>query len=218
MSYPEKVVELVKENKMEEAVQLLIKAVENEPDEPVHYVNLGSLLFQHKQVDEAESFFLQALQLNEKVATAHYGLATIHYERGEYKKAATALRTCLALEMEDPDVYYLLGLSYLKLKNPLLASPFLQRATELSERIEYLFQYGLTLAKLEHFSEAKSIFKRVLEKNENHTDTLYNLAIIYVHENEIEKAFALLKKTVDLDPQHRLALQALEQFKKDDAE
>lgn len=214
MSYPIQVVQLIEENKIEEAVQLLVRAVEEEPANPLHYVNLGSVLFQHKQYEEATSFFLRALELDENMATAHFGLGSVHYELGRYKDAATALRACLALNMEEADVYYLLGMSYIQLKNPLLASPFLQRATELKDNVDYLFQYGLALAQLEHYKEAERTFHRILQKDEHHVDTLYNLAIVHIHENRVEKGFELLKKVVKIESNHELANRALESFSK----
>ncbi|HLS23485.1 MAG TPA: tetratricopeptide repeat protein [Pseudogracilibacillus sp.] len=216
MDYAEQVARLVKENKVEEAVQLLLEAVEKEPENPLHYVNLGTLLFDHNQYEEAERFFLQALQLDEKMATAHYGLASLHYERGKYKEAATALRACIALEMEDPHVYYLTGMAYLNLKNPLLALPFLQRATELKEDTTYLFQYGLALAKLEHFTMAEEVFENVLSLDKNHADAMYNLAIVHIQTNRFEEGFSLLKKTLQLQPDHKLAEKALKQMTEKD--
>lgn len=214
MSYPKRVVQLIEENKIEAAVQLLLEAVEEEPENPLHLVNLGTLLFQHEQYEEAEAFFLQALQLDEEMATAHFGLASIHYELGKFKEAARALRTCIALQLEDADVYYLLGMSYIHLHNPLLALPFLQRASELDPSLTYLFQYGLTLAKQEHYEEAEEIFERILKIDENHVDSLYNLAIIYIQKDEVAEGFRLLKQTVELAPNHQLALDALQAFSK----
>ena len=214
MSYSDKIVQLIKENKIETAVELLLEAVELEPDNPLHLVNLGNLLLQHKEYEQAESFFLRALQLDEHMATAHFGLASLHYELGKYKDAASAFRACIALNMEDAEVYYLLGMSYLKLKNPLLASPFLQRASELEEGVDYLFQYGLTLAQLDHLTEAKKVFKRVLAIDEKHADSLYNLAIIYIHEDRYDETVDLLQATLAINPNHQLAKRALEQFER----
>lgn len=212
MSYAKRVEQLVKENEVEAAVELLLEAVEAEPDNPLHLVNLGTLLFQHEQFEEAEAFFLQALQLDEQMATAHFGLASVYYERNQFKDAARALRTCIALHMEDADVYYLLGMSYINLHNPLLALPFLQRAVELQPNTTYLFQYGLTLAKQAHHQEAKKVFERVLTIDERHADTLYNLAIIHIQEARTEEGFNLLKKTVEVEPNHHLAKRLLEQL------
>lgn len=212
MSYAKRVEQLVKENEIEAAVELLLEAVEAEPDNPLHLVNLGTLLFQHGQYEEAEAFFLQALQLDEQMATAHFGLASVYYERSQFKDAARALRTCIALHMEDADVYYLLGMSYINLHNPLLALPFLQRATELQPNTVHLFQYGLTLAKQEHYRAAKEIFERILTIDEHHADTLYNLAIVNIHEDRPEEGFNLLKKTLEVEPNHHLARRLLEQL------
>lgn len=212
MSYAKRVEQLVKQNEIEAAVELLLQAVEAEPDNPLHLVNLGTLLFQHNQYEEAEAFFLQALQLDEQMATAHFGLASVHYERRQFKEATRALRTCIALQMEDADVYYLLGMSYINLHNPLLALPFLQRASEIQQTTTYLFQYGLTLAKQEHYQEAQKVFEKILKIDNTHADTLYNLAIIYLQDNRTEAGFDLLKQALEIEPNHHLAKRLLEQL------
>lgn len=214
MSYAEQVAELVAENKVEEAVQLLLEAVEKEPENPLHYVNLGSLLFEHRQLDEAEKFFLKALELDEKMATAHYGLGSVDYERGKYKEAARAFRACIALNMEDAHLYYLTGMSYIHLHNPLLALPFLQRATEVKEDLTYFMQYGLALAKLEHYSMAEEVFKKVLNLDQDHADATYNLAIVKIQKDRYEEGFSLLQRTLELQPDHTLAKQALDKMRK----
>jgi len=214
MTYSKRVVELLQDQKIEEAIKLLIEAIESEPDNPLHLVNLGSLLCQHKQYDQAEQFFLQALQLDEKMATAHFGLATIYYDLAQYDKAENSLKTCITLHLEDAEVYYLLGMTYVKRQNNLLALPFLQRATEFQEDVIYLFQYGLTLAKLQHYDTAKEIFKRILSIDEQHADTLYNLAIVYIHKGHDEDGFNLLKKALEAEPNHSLAKDALNHFVK----
>lgn len=215
MSYPKKVVKLLKDNKLEEAVELLLEAIEKEPKEPIHYVNMGTLLFQHQKYEEAERFFLQAIELDKKVATAHFGLANIYYENDKLVEAEQALKTCISLQLEDNDVYYLLGMIYVKREMPLFGLPFLQRATELNEDERNLFQYGLALAQTNHFKEAKDVFKKTLQINENHDDALYNLAIIYIHENQFEKGFDLLNQVISINPNHVLAKNALGQFKND---
>src|SRR5699024_12571380 len=104
MSYSEKIVQLVKENKIETAVELLLEAVEREPDNPLHLVNLGSLLLQHKEDEQAESFFLRALQVDEHMATAHFGLPSLHYELGNYKDTTSTLLASIVLSMEYSEI------------------------------------------------------------------------------------------------------------------
>lgn len=214
MSYTNKLLQLLKEKDDEKAVQLLLEAIEEEPSNPIHYVNLGTLLFEYKQFEQAEQFFLRALELDSKVATAHFGLANIYYEQENFDAAEKLLKTCIDLKLDDYDVFYLLGMTYVKRNNNMLAIPFLQRATELNEHVVPLFQYGLALANTNHILEAKSVFHRVLQLDEHHADTLYNLAIIHVHEDEFNKAKQLLQKSIKINPNHRLALTALEQINK----
>lgn len=212
MSYPEKIVQLLKENKTETAVKLLVEVIDHEPDEPLHYVNLGTLLFQHHQHMEAEQLFLKAIELDENVATAYFGLANIYYEHNKLEQAEKALQKCISLQLEDSDVYYLLGMIYVKRKLPLFGLPYLQRATEINKDVRNLFQYGLALAQTNHLNEAKNVLEETLQLDDQHEDALYNLAIIYIHQDQYEKGHELLLKVISLNPNHRLALHALEQI------
>lgn len=214
MSYPEKVVQLLKENKLEEAVKVLLEAIEAEPDVSIHYVNMGTLLLQQKQYEEAERFLLQAIQLDEKAATAYFGLANLYYETEKYDIAENALKMCLTLKLEDSDVYYLLGMIYVKRNKPLFALPYLLRATELKEQVHYLFQYGLALAETNHLNEAEEIFQRTLQIDEQHEDALYNLAIIKIHKDCYKEALDLLNKVIQINANHQLAKNALAQLNK----
>src|SRR5690625_5576649 len=97
------------------------------------------------QSEEAERCFLKAIELDDKTATAYYGLGNLYVEKELYPEAEKMFQHCIKLGLVDADVYYLLGMTYVHRKDMMLALPFLQRATELDKQADTLFQYGLAL-------------------------------------------------------------------------
>jgi tetratricopeptide (TPR) repeat protein len=199
----------LQENKIEEASQLFIAHTEEQPDDPVGYINVGNMLGQLGQIKEAERFFLKAIQLDELAATAYYGLGNLYYEAALYEEANKMLTHASSLGLLESDVFYLLGMTHMKREQYMLAVPFLQRAVELHREIDTLFQYGLSLAKTSYIQEAKEIFREVVEKSVDHVDALYNLGVIAVHQNQVNLSRTYFEKVLALDEKHILARNAL---------
>ncbi|HLS66864.1 MAG TPA: tetratricopeptide repeat protein [Pseudogracilibacillus sp.] len=203
----------IKEKEYDKAFQLFIDWIEQHPDDPIGYVNAGNLCAQLKQMKEAETFLLKAIELDETTATAFVSLGNVYYEQSLYNEAGKMFHHALQLGYEDSDVYYLYGMTYVQTERPLLALPFLQRAVELGGHIAYTFQYGLILAQLHYIDEAERVFYDVLAKDETHVDALYNVAIIQIHRENYSEAQSLLRRTLQLAPDHQLAKNAIEQLK-----
>lgn len=202
----------IKEKKYDKALQLFIEWIEEHPNDPIGYVNAGNLCAELKQMKEAETFLLKAIELDEKTATAFVSLGNIYYEQALYDEAGKMFHHALHLGYEDSDLYYLYGMTYVKTERPLLALPFLQRAVELGDNLDYTFQYGLVLAQLHYLDEAEKVFQDVLQNDETYADASYNLAIIYVHREQFAEANTLLKQTLQHAPNHRLAKKAQTQL------
>ena len=61
-----------KDKQYEEAAQFFTEAIENDPENPVGYINFGNLLATLNDVERAERFFQKAITVDEKSATAYY--------------------------------------------------------------------------------------------------------------------------------------------------
>lgn len=214
MNKQERAIQLLKETKYEEAAKLFIELIEENPKQPVYYINFGNLLFQMRQFEEAERFFLKAIHLDERAATAYYGLGNVYYETELYEEAEKMFQQSIRLGLQDSDVYYMLGMTYVKRNNLTLSLPFLQRGAELSDDIEKLFQYGFILAQLNYLQEAEKILLQVIQKQKDHADALYNLAIIEVHHQSYDTALQYIDKALRSQPNHQLALKAKDNIKK----
>ena len=201
-------IELMREKKYEEAAKLFIEIIDENPEDPIGYINFGNVLELMHQHDKAERFYLKAIELDEKSATAFVGLGKLYYGQNMLTESEKMFQHSLRLGIEDGEVFYLLGMIHVKRKDLMLAIPFLQRADELSEDAEIKFQYGLVLAQTNYLKEAKIVLEEVIKLKNTHADALYNLGIIAVQENDNEVALSYINRALDSEPNHLLAIKA----------
>lgn len=76
--------EAIKEGKWEEAAKYFAEALEENPNDPVLYVNFGNLLASSGDAERALKFYEKAIEIDKGTATAYYGIGTVHYNAGDY--------------------------------------------------------------------------------------------------------------------------------------
>lgn len=214
MSKEQRALQFMLDGNYEAAAKLFIELMEIEKEEPRHFMHFGKLLFQMKQYEEAERFFLKAISLDESQPEFFNSLGNLYYETKLYDDAIKMFQHTLKLGLDESDVHFMLGMSYVQNNNITLSLPYLQRSAELANEAEKLFQYGLSLAKLKYYEEATQQFINAIKLDDTHTDAIYNLAIIYVHKNELVLALQQLEKVLEQVPEHSLALQAKKEIEK----
>ncbi|MCF3941851.1 tetratricopeptide repeat protein [Oceanobacillus alkalisoli] len=199
-------IQMMQEGKYEEAAKLFNELIEENPSDPLGYINFGNLLVELQEAERAERFFLKAINLDDTAATAYYGLGNLYFEQEQFKKANGYFEQALDKGLEDAHLYYLLGLSLQYQEQFKLALPYLLRATELAGgEINYRFQYGLSLAQAELVDEAKTVFQEVIEMDETHSDAHYNLGVIAVFNEDAEQALKHFSQALKEQPDHYLA-------------
>ncbi len=186
----------------EQAVVHFNNAIEEEPNNPLGYINFGNLLARMNEIERAERFFQKALTLDEQSATAYYGLANLYYEQERFEEAAKLYEKAIQFNIQGADTYFMLGKCFERLGNPKLALPYLQRAAELEpEDIQIRLSYGIGLAALEMFKEAEPEFVYVIHEDINNADAHYNLGVLYAVSTErTEDALYHLKQAYTLQP------------------
>src|SRR5699024_7067630 len=162
------------------------------------------------QYEEAERFFLKAISLDESQPEFFNSLGNLYYETKLYDDAIKMFQHTIKLGLDESDVHFMLGMSYVQKDNITLSLPYLQRSAELSNEVEKIFQYGLSLAKLGYMDEAKIQFEHALKMEPQHSDVLYNLGVIAVHHQNLQEAIRYFNETIAIQPSHTLAVQAKE--------
>lgn len=207
MDYNEIGVKALADGKAEQAVEAFVKAVEEEPENAVGYINLGNVFASLGDVEKAEPFFQQAIVLDEGAGTAYYGLANLYYNSERYEEASKLYEQSIRKGVEEADAYFMLGKSLEHDGKLKLALPYLQRAVELApDDLEGRLSYAIILANLELFEEAGNQLRFIIEHDKENADAHYNLGFLYaVSTNEKDLALHHLKQAFTINEEYEQA-------------
>lgn len=212
MENQQKAIQLMKERKFDEAANLFNAYIEENPKDPVGYVNFGNLLMHMREYDRALRFYEKAIQLDEKTATAHYGIGNVLFDQEKYSDAQHHYQNALTHKLDVSDVHFMLGLSLQYQELHTLALPYLLRAVELEPDEEKEFQYGLALANEQMLDEAREMFDNVLQRNNQHSDAHYNLGVIALYNQDTDKSMYHFDEALKYQPDHLLAANGKKQL------
>jgi tetratricopeptide (TPR) repeat protein len=200
MNYNEEGIKALQEKRYE----AFTEAIEQNPEDPVGYINFGNVLAAMNEIERAERFFQKAITLDEKAATAYYGLANLYYNSERFLEAAKLYQKSIEYGIEGADSYYMLGKCFEKENQVKLALPYMQRAAELApDDLQIRLSYGIILCKLEMFDLAKTELEYVLAQDEKNADAHYNLGVLYaLSTDDAEKALHHLEQAFTIQPEH----------------
>lgn len=90
--------------RLEEARQMLLRAVELRPDEPAYLDSLGWCELQLGDLAAAEPYLLRAAQMRPEDPEILHHLAELHFRAGRFEEAVATWQKALQLLERDPDL------------------------------------------------------------------------------------------------------------------
>lgn len=191
--------------KLDKAYKNFVKASEYDPNNSITYFNIASILqLKHKHKKACEYFekaysiepedsYLVALALSETKcgkydsAIAHYKtLISHHPEKDIYQYN---LACCYELK---EDYNYAIGiLSHLVMLNP--------KSIMMAQKLANLY------IKVNKPAQAKDIYEKILLQGNVNEDLYYEFAHVCLMTNDSDKAEKILKKVIELNPNHAQA-------------
>jgi beta-barrel assembly-enhancing protease len=128
--YYDKAVRALQKNKLEEANNLLNRAINADRYQPPFYALAGFVYVKRKNYAEAERYFNGALSLDPNFQPAHRGLGTVDYFRQNYADSERHLQKSISLFPDDSISRYFLGMGYYRTNAFKAAIPHLARVAE----------------------------------------------------------------------------------------
>ncbi|EST04084.1 tetratricopeptide repeat protein [Lactobacillus crispatus] len=130
----QKIAQLYDEGKVEQAIHLLIKKIDQHPQQVANYLQLSTYLIEQGSLDQAQKLLEQAQHLVKEPQELNYNLAVCYYMQGDFDKALALLDQI----PNDDLTLYQKALTYLKLGQGQKALAYALTIKKNDERIQEL--------------------------------------------------------------------------------
>lgn len=130
----QKIAQLYDEGKVEQAIHLLIKKIDQHPQQVANYLQLSTYLIEKGSLDQAQKLLEQAQHLVKEPQELNYNLAVCYYMQGDFDKALALLDQI----PNDDLTLYQKALTYLKLGQGQKALAYALTIKKIDERIQEL--------------------------------------------------------------------------------
>jgi len=100
------------------AMEAYRQALSLDPDHPHANINLGRLMHEAGQLEEAEAHYRRALSTHRKDETAAFNLGTVLEDRGKIPEAIVAYQRAIAADPRFPDAHFNIARLYEQIGRP----------------------------------------------------------------------------------------------------
>ncbi len=175
--------------------------------------NVGSALRAQGKTDEAMQMFLQAKSLDPDNPQVHLGIAIVYHHTGKFQAAEQAFLQVLSLQPDLALAHLNLGALYMAMARTEDAISRYNIAIELNPFFpQAYYNLGIALRSKERNREAKDAYQKAVELAPTFVSARINLGILYAERQDIDEAIAQFEYVLQIDPENRQALSALQQL------
>jgi FkbM family methyltransferase len=226
--------QLLREGKLEAAVVVYRRAIEQNPNSYLSYQNLGETLGKLGRLDEAVQVYRKAIELKpaagwlqkelelllerlEKPLEAKASPNELSFavqEKPIFKQKVVNHTTTTEVEPKSAENYYCLGEE--KLKEGKLEEAIADYHNAISlDPNKYVFYHrlGNALAGLSKLNEAINAYNQALKLNPNYAWSYYHLGIALQTMGKVEEARSCYQKAINIQPNLSKASEKLAQLK-----
>jgi len=144
-----------KNNRLDEALGLVKKAISNDPSQAPFYTLLGYIMMKKKDFAGAEKSFDQALQLDSNYQPAVRGKGILKYMHDNFAEGTNYLKKSLSMFPQDVTSKYFLGMSYYKTGLFRSAVSYLKPVADIWQKHPTIYgTLGICYEKLNDFNSA----------------------------------------------------------------
>lgn len=204
----------IRQGRVGEALEPLIKSVQIAPEDPQVLNNLGSVFLELKRYAEAEKRFREALALDPDYVQALNNLAVCLLERGRPEEAAPFCRKAVALSPNFFEAHNNLGNIHKELGLTAEAEEDYRQAILFNPDFPQA-HYNLGTVQLENgqMGKAKASFRQALQIKPDYIEALCGLGNILSKQGRFSRALARYEKCLDFDPRCVTALEGLNRLR-----
>jgi protein O-GlcNAc transferase len=184
-----------------DAEQLYREILAQIPQFPEAHCNLGNVLSDKKQFDDAIAVYRQAIAVRPSYAEAYYNLGRALGSKGQLDDAIAAYRQAVAHNPGIPEAYNNLG-NALKDKGQFdeAIAAFRQAIALRPDYADAHYNLGNALAAKGQTEEAIASFRHAIALKSNDFNYHYNLGIALRDNGQLDESIAAYQKAIALNP------------------
>jgi len=183
------------------AANLVNKAIQNNPENPIYYNTLGVLFQGQGRSEEAISCYRKVLKLKPDHPDPYYNMGNAFKGQGKSEKAIACYQKALQLKPDYADAYNNMGNVFQDQGKSEEAVACYQKALQLKP--DYADAYnnmGNVFEGQGRWDEAISCYRKVLKLKPDHPDPYYNMGNAFKGQSKPEEAIACYQKALQLKP------------------
>ncbi len=187
----------------ERAVELIGRAIRQDPRHSYAHNNLGLALQGQGRLPEAAASYLTALSIKPDFTDAHFNLGNVLLAQGKLDEAITSYNKALELQPNDAEVLNNLG-GALRIRARLEeAEACYRKAIAVSPGYAEAYNnLGVALQEQGKLTEAATALSKALALKPDYAEAINNLGVVFWKEGDLDKAITSFSKALSLKPDH----------------
>ena len=193
--------------KVEESYKALSKAEQLDPENLDVQLKMGEITFYARDYDRSMQSLTRVTEVEPDNRTALFMKAYIYKETGDTANAVTLMRRVCDLYPDYEPAFEELGVLYAVHSNP-MAVEYLSTALNLEpNNTNAAYALAMYYQHNNDFDQAETLYRKILDVNENSTDAWHNLGYIELfHYRDYERAIEYMTKAIEADPNNLAAI------------
>ncbi len=199
---------LLAQKRYEEAVESSRQVLENSPEMPQAWINLGLGLLHLDRLEESLGAYREALKIGGPQPRLVVRTASLFEALGQPEEAVKLLQATVEYGTDHPSVVRQLGLSQIANGQPQLALATLEPLAK-SGKAQDLNALGVALYANGKMGQAQALFERVLQEKPDNAKALESLGGVMLATRRGPEALRLLERAVEVNDQLPIAWNSL---------
>jgi len=192
---------------IEKSYRALSEAEKLDPSNKDVQLKMGEITFYARDYDRSMQSLTRVTEVEPDNRTALFMKAYIYKETGDTANAVTLMRRVCDLYPDYEPAFEELGVLYALHSNP-MAVEYLSTALNLEpNNTNAAYALAVYYQHNNDFDQAETLYRKILDVNENSTDAWHNLGYIELfHYRDYERAIEYMTKAIEADPNNLAAI------------
>ena len=189
--------------KDDNAVNLLKKALQNDPLNPIYHSSLATVLQFRGELKEAIACYQKALQIQPDLVGPYNNMGLAFQDLGNSTEAVSCYQKALELKPDHAGAYYNMGDAFRSQDKPTEAVSCYQKAVELKpDYFEAYNNMGIVFSKQGELDRAISYYQKALEQKPDYVQAHNNLGFVLQDIGRSFEAITSYQKALKIKPDY----------------